>query len=191
VRSDRVVVVAPLLDDDTSLLQTVEDFPVEALVAQAAVEGLAVAILPGTAGLDVERLCSERCEPTAHDLCGHLRTVVRPDMLRDASGEHHIGHRLNDAEAVDPTSHPDRQAFPGKLVDQGHQPNLAPIMGLRLDEVVTPNMIAMPWSQPDAGSVVEPEPASRLLLPGYFQPLTAPDPLDAITPDLPTGVSKQ
>jgi hypothetical protein len=183
--------VAPLLDDDSRLLQTVEDLTVEALVAQFAVEGFAVAVLPGTARLDVERLCSERCEPTAHDLCGHLRTVVRPDMLRDASGEHHVGHRLKDAEAVDPTSHPDRQAFPGELVDQGHQPNLAPIVGLRLDEVVTPNMIAMLWSQPDAGSVVEPEPASRLLLPGYFQPLTAPDPLDAITSDLPAGVGQQ
>ena len=31
--------VAPLLDDDSSLLQTVEDFPVEALVAQLAVKG--------------------------------------------------------------------------------------------------------------------------------------------------------
>ena len=85
VRSDRVVVLAPLLDDDGGLLQAVEDFPVEAFVAQLAVEGLAVAILPGTAGLDVERLCSELCEPAAHDLGGHLRTVVRPDMLRHAS----------------------------------------------------------------------------------------------------------
>ena len=183
--------VAPLLDDDSSLLQAVEDFPVEALVAQLAVEGFAVAILPGTTGLDVERLCSKRREPTAYDLCGHLRAVVRPNMFRDASGEYHVGHRLKDAEAVDPTRHPDRQAFPGELVDQGHQPKLAPIVGLRLDEVVTPDMIAMLWSQPDAGAVVEPEPASRLLPPGYFQPLTAPDPLDAITPDLPTGVGKQ
>ena len=64
-------------------------------------------------------------------------------------------------------------------------------MGLRFDEVVTPDMIAMLRPQPDAGSVVEPEPASWPLLPGYFQPLTAPDPLDAITSDLPAGVGKQ
>ena len=37
--------VTPLLDDDSSLLQTVEDLPVEALIAQFAVEGFAVAIL--------------------------------------------------------------------------------------------------------------------------------------------------
>ena len=183
--------VPPLFDDDFCLLQAVKDFAVEALVTQLAVEGFAVAILPGTAGLDVERLCSERCEPTAYDLCGHLRAVVRSDMLRNASGEHYVGHRFKDAEAVDPTRHPDRQAFSGELVDQGHQPNLAPVVGLRLDEVITPDMIAMLWSQTDAGSVVQPEPAARLLLLRYFQPLTAPDPLDAITPDLPTGVGKQ
>jgi hypothetical protein len=64
-------------------------------------------------------------------------------------------------------------------------------VGLRLDEVVAPDMIAMLRSQSDAGSVVQPEPATRLLLPGYFQPLTAPDPLDTITPDLPAGVGQQ
>ena len=82
--------------------------------------------------------------------------------------KHHVGHRLDDAKAVDATRHPDRQAFPGELVDQRHQPELAAIMGLGLDEVVAPDMIAMLRSQPDAGSVVEPQPAPRLLLPGYF-----------------------
>ena len=63
--------VAPLLDDDSRLLQTVEDFPVEALVAQLAVERFAVAIFPVTAGLDVERAL----RITAHDLCG-LRAIA-------------------------------------------------------------------------------------------------------------------
>jgi len=64
-------------------------------------------------------------------------------------------------------------------------------MGLRLNEVVAPDMIAMPWSQPNAGAVVEPQPPSRLLPFGYFKPLTAPDPLEAITPNLPTSFRKQ
>lgn len=54
--SDRVVVLAPLLDDDCGLLQAVEDFAVEAFVAELAIEGLAVAILPWAAGSYVERL---------------------------------------------------------------------------------------------------------------------------------------
>ena len=64
-------------------------------------------------------------------------------------------------------------------------------MGLSLDEVVAPDMIAMLRPQADARSVVQPEPAARSLLPGYFKPLTAPDPLDTITADLPAGVGKQ
>jgi hypothetical protein len=82
MRSDRVVVLAPLLDDDGGLLQAVEDFAVEAFVAELAVEGLAVAILPWAAGSYVERLRPQRCEPVAYDLCRHLRAVVRPDVLR-------------------------------------------------------------------------------------------------------------
>ena len=64
-------------------------------------------------------------------------------------------------------------------------------MGLRLDEVEAPHVIALLWSQPDAGAVVEPEPASRLLLPGYFQPLTAPDALNPIPAHVPACVGKQ
>lgn len=42
-----VVVDAPLLDDDLCLPETVEDFTIEALIPEFAVEGLAVAVLPG------------------------------------------------------------------------------------------------------------------------------------------------
>lgn len=132
MRSDRVEVLAPLLDDDSGLLQAVEDFTVQAFVAQFAVEGLAVAVFPWAAGRNVERLCSELGEPVAHDLGCHLRAVVRPDVFWHTTFEHYLGHRLDDTEAVDPASHPDCQALPGVLVDQSHQPQLAPIVGLRL-----------------------------------------------------------
>jgi len=143
VRSDRVVVLAPLLDHNLGFLQAVEDLSIEALVAQLAVEGFAIAVLPRAAGLDVERLCSELCEPATHDLGRHLSTVVGADVFRHAAFEHHVGHRLDDAKAVDATGHPDGQAFPSELINQGHQSDLAPIVGLRLDEVVAPDMIAM------------------------------------------------
>jgi hypothetical protein len=52
-------------------------------------------------------------------------------------------------------------------------------------------MIAMLRPQPDARSVVKPEPASWPLFLRYFQPLTAPYPLDPITSDLPAGTGQQ
>ena len=48
------------------------------------------------------------------------------------------------------TGNPDRQAFPRELVDQRHQSELATVMGLSLDEVVAPHMVATLRSQPDA-----------------------------------------
>ena len=49
MRPDRVVVAPPARDDDLGLAESVEDFAVEQLVAQASVEALDVAVLPGAA----------------------------------------------------------------------------------------------------------------------------------------------
>jgi hypothetical protein len=191
VRAYGVVLITPLPDDDLGFLEAVEDLLVEAFVTQLAVEGLAVAVLPRTAWLDVERFGAEPGEPAADDFGGHLCAVVRTDVLGDTSGEHHIGQCFDDAEAVDATSNPDGQAFAGVLIDQGHQPEPTAVMRLGFDKVVAPDMIAVLWPQPDTGSVIEPKPATRLVFPGYFQPLTAPDPLHAITADLPTSLDQK
>ena len=168
MRPDRVVVLPPLLDDDAGFLQAVEDFTVQALITQLPIEGLAISVLPGAAGFDVECLCSKLCKPAAYNLRRHLCAIVGPDVFWHPAFKHHVGHALDDTEAVDAAGHLDRQAFPGELVDQGHQSDFAPVMRLRLDKVIAPDMIAMLRSQADAGSVIEPQSASRLLLPGYF-----------------------
>ena len=46
MRSDRVVMSPPLLDQHFSLLERVEDLFVEQLVSELAVEALVVAVLP-------------------------------------------------------------------------------------------------------------------------------------------------
>jgi hypothetical protein len=71
-------------DQDLRFAQRVEDLAVQQLVAQLAVEALAVAILPRAAGRDVQRLRAELVEPLAQLRRHHLRTVVRAD----ASGRH-------------------------------------------------------------------------------------------------------
>ena len=52
VRSDRILVDTPLLDDDFGLRQRVEDFPIEQFIAEACVEAFAVAIFPRRAWFD-------------------------------------------------------------------------------------------------------------------------------------------
>ena len=60
---------------------------------------------------------------------------------------------------------PDRQAFAGELVDDVEHAELPSVVGAVLDEVVGPDVVAVLRPQPDAGAVVEPEPAPlRLLL---------------------------
>ena len=156
MRSDRVVVLAPLRDDDLCFLEAVEDFTVEQFVAQLAVEAFAVAVLPGASWRDVQRLGSDVRQPLAHDLGRHLGAIVRSDVLGNAVHDHGVGHCLDDAHAVDPPCNTDRQAFPRELVDQRHQPDFPAIVGLGFDEVVRPDVIAPLRSQPDAASVIEP-----------------------------------
>lgn len=189
--ADRVVLIAPLLDDDLRFLQAEEDLLVQTLVTKLAVERLTVAVLPWTARLDVERSGTEPGQPATDHLSGHLRSVVRTNVLRNAADEHNVGQCFNDAKTVDATGNPDGQAFAGILIDQGHEPDAATIMGLGFDKVIAPDVIAMPWPEPDARAVVQPEPASWPMFSGYLEPLTAPDPLDAITTDPPAGLDQQ
>ena len=191
MRSDRVVVLSPLLDDSLCLLQAVEDFTVQQLIAQFPVEGLTVAILPGAAWFDEQGLGSNLGQPVAHDLRRHLGAIVGSDVLGDAPHEHGVGHCLKHAEAVDAARYPDGQAFTGELINQRHQPQLAAIVGLRLHEVVGPDMTAPFRPQPDARPIVEPEPASRPLFLGYFEPLATPDPLHPIAAYIPPSLVQQ
>ena len=46
------------------------------------------------------------------------------------------------------------QTFAGKLINQGHEPDAATIMGLGFDKVVAPDVIAIPGPKPDARAVV-------------------------------------
>ena len=80
MRPDRVVVAPPALDDDLGLAESVEDFAVEQLVAQASVEALDVPVLPGAASLDVGGLGTDSRDPFLHRLGDELRSIVGPDV---------------------------------------------------------------------------------------------------------------
>src|SRR5665647_1219878 len=58
-----VVLDAPRLDQRASVRQAPELLHVEALVAETGIEGLAVAVLPGLAGFDVEGGGADLLEP--------------------------------------------------------------------------------------------------------------------------------
>src|SRR3990172_8660277 len=91
-----VVLHPPPLDHDLRFLQRVEDLSIQALVPQFPVKAPAVAVLPRTARLDVQRPCAQSGQPLPQFLGHELRTVVRTKVLGDASIQHHVGQRLDD-----------------------------------------------------------------------------------------------
>ena len=88
--ADRVVVAAPLLDDDLGFAEGEEDLPVQEFVSEARIEALAVAVRPAIdsldrllngltprrAGLDVGGRCSDRRNPVPGGLGGELGAIV-------------------------------------------------------------------------------------------------------------------
>lgn len=64
-------------------------------------------------------------------------------------------------------------------------------MGAIGNEVVAPDMGAVGWSKPDAGSVVQPQTAALRLSMWYFQPFATPDPLHPLGIHRPSLLSKQ
>ena len=76
---------SPALDHNLRLLECVEDFTVEQLIAQFAIEALAIAILPRAARLDLSGSGSDGREPLSKGLSHELRTVVGTDVCGNAS----------------------------------------------------------------------------------------------------------
>src|SRR4051812_43912274 len=65
MRTHRIVVAPPVFDYDLRLLQCVEEFSVQQLITQFAVEALAIAVLPRTSGFDVSRPGADGSYPLA------------------------------------------------------------------------------------------------------------------------------
>ena len=62
-----------------------------------------------------------------------------------------------------------------------------PVVCAIFDEIVRPHVIAMLGPQPDARTVRQPQPTALGLFGGNFQPLSSPDPLNALVVVDPAG----
>ena len=93
VQPDRVVVLAPLLENNLSFPKAKEVLAVEQLIAQLSVGAFSICILPGATGRDIEGLGTDAFQPLAHNLGCHLRTVVGSDGFWDAAHQHRMRER--------------------------------------------------------------------------------------------------
>src|SRR5690606_35192039 len=174
------------LDDDPGLGQAVEDLTIKQFIAQLRVEALAIAVLPGASRLDKRGLCTNGHDPLPHRLGNELRAVVGTNMARYAAQDEQVRQGIDNVSRVELAVDPDRQAFPGELVDDVEHAELPATVGPTLDEVVGPDMVGVLGSKPDARSVIQPEPAFLRLFLGNLQPLPPPDALDAFGIHRPT-----
>ena len=63
MRSNMIVVVPPALNKNHGFLEAIEDFPVEKLISEFSVEGLAIAILPGASWFNIGGLYTDLRKP--------------------------------------------------------------------------------------------------------------------------------
>jgi hypothetical protein len=90
VRADGVVDLPPATDEHLRFKEGVEDFEVQQLVSQFAVEALHVAVIPWRSRLDGERLHPDPLEPFANPLGGELAAVVAADVVRHTVAEQNV-----------------------------------------------------------------------------------------------------
>src|SRR5215510_11318454 len=180
MRPNRIVMASPALNDDLGLAQSVEDLAAEQLIAKAGVEALDVAVLPRTAPLDIGNFGADSGDPSLDSLGDELRPVVGPDVTGNAAQDEQIGENVDHIDRLELAGDTDRQAFVGKLVNDIEHPISASIVGVILDKVVGPDVIAVLRPQPDARSVGQPEPAALGLFIGDLQPLASPDAFDPL-----------
>src|SRR3954463_13954734 len=81
----------------------------------------------------------------------------------------------------------DRQALPGKLVDDVEHAELPAVVGAVLDEVVRPDMVGALGSEPHAGAVIQPQTPLLRLLARHFEPLLPPDAFNPLGVHRPAG----
>src|SRR5262245_66678236 len=97
------------LDDDLGLAESVEDFAVEQLIAQASVEALDVAVLPGAAPFDVGGLGTDNRDPVLYRLGDEFRSVVGPDVSGNAAQDEQVGQNVDHIDRLELAGDTDRQ----------------------------------------------------------------------------------
>jgi hypothetical protein len=76
--------------------------------------------------------------------------------------------------------HPCEETFACVLIHDIQDVKSVPIVCPVLHEVITPDMVAIRRSQPDAGSIIEPKTTPFRLPDGHFQAFWLPDTLDTL-----------
>lgn len=112
-------------------------------------------------------------------------------MIWNAALDHQLSKHVENILIIQTSLHLDRQAFTGELIDDREHAELAIIACPVLNEVISPDVIAMLWPQANARAVIKPQPPAFRLFYRYFQALAPPDPRNAFVVHMPAIRSEQ
>ena len=181
-----VVVPPPGRNLLARLVQRLEPVLVEALVPEAPVEALDVAVLHGPSWLDQEMPHAMGLRPADEGPAGELRTVVGSDGCRVAPEDRCLVQQPGHVLTADAVVHRDVHGFVAEVVGHG-QTLQAPAVGQAVaDEVHAPHFV-------DPGGDVQRRALGRrpahLLAPAHGQVGIAVQPVHPLVIDAREGVS--
>lgn len=136
-----VVGLSMLLDDDSRFEQRGEDLGVEKFVAEAAVERLAVRVLPRTARLDVVGGDAGRLKPLLDYVRDELWAIVGSNEHRRAVLLDQSLKYGDDIARRDVEDHENGQALSCEVVDHRQDLDLPPVVESIENKVVGPDVI--------------------------------------------------
>src|SRR5258708_31153987 len=96
-------------------------------------------------------------------------------MLRNSFYYHHVSQSFDHLGAAPSSFGTHQQALSGVFIDQVQHPHRPSVMCGPTHEVIAPDMVRPFWAQPNARSIVEPQPSSWLLFLWNLQPFPPPD----------------
>ena len=144
----------PVGDDYAGLGERVELLTIEALIPEAGVKGLDVAVLPGRARIDVEGADAAVSQAVADGAGDKLGAVVGADVLGRAVGPDGLGEHGHDVVGADAPGYMVSDALLGVLVDEHQGAEATPSRRDVRHEVPRPDMAGVGRLGRDAASGV-------------------------------------
>ena len=115
--------------------------------------------------------------------------IVRPDVGWNTTQDEQVRESVDDLSRVELSFHTDRKALSAVFIQDVESSERPAIIGLVMYKVVRPDMILIFRAQPDARSVIHPDPPFLGLFHWHFKPLAPPQTFDTFVIHLPTRVS--
>ncbi len=161
---------------------------VHQLVAQPAEERFGIAVLPGTARLDVQHLQARSLAMSADRLGDELGAVVAANVPRHAAHQEQIRQHIDHPLGRDAAIHFQCQTFARVFVGDREPLQRLPRRGPIVDEVPRPNMILVFRATPHATVATVAQTPLFVGLSRHFESLTAPQPIDLLHVHVPSSL---